>query len=63
MRERELLFQREEGDFIFGEDDDEDIEDDEDSDGEPDSDDEDDTDASEYVGDAVVNDDDEREEM
>ena len=62
MRERELLFQREEGDFIFGEDDDE-IEDEEDSDTEPDHDDDDDTDASEYVGDAIVNDDDEREEM
>ncbi len=62
MRERELLFQREEGDFIFGEDDDEEIEDD-DADSEPDHDDDDETDASEYVGDAVVNDDDEREEM
>lgn len=63
MRERELLFQREEGDFIFGEDDDEEIEDEDDSDNEPDHEDDDDTDASKYVGDAVVNDDDEREEM
>lgn len=63
MRERELLFQREEGDFIFGEDDDDEVEDEDDSDAEPDHDDDEEPDASEYVGDAVVNDDDEREEM
>ena len=62
MRERELLFQREEGDFVFGEDDDDDVDDD-DVEAEPDPDDEDVTDASEYVSDAVVSDDDEREEM
>lgn len=63
MRERELLFLREEGDFNFGEDDEDDIDEDDDADTEPDHDDEDETDASEYVGDAVVTDDDEREEM
>jgi tetratricopeptide (TPR) repeat protein len=63
MRERELLFQREEGDFVFGEEEDDDLEDEEEAESEPDHEDDDVTDASEYVGDAVVNDDDEREEM
>lgn len=63
MRERELLFQREEGDFIFGEEDDDEVDEEDDTDVEPDPDDEDVADASEYVGDAVVTDDDEREEM
>jgi hypothetical protein len=63
MRERELLFQREESDFIFGDDEDEDVEDEDDTEQDVDPDDEDDTDASEYVGDAVVSDDDGRDEM
>ncbi len=61
MRERELLFQREEGDFLFGDDD---GEVDDDSVGsrpevDPDEDDEPETDAREYVDDSVNSDDDE----
>ena len=61
MRERELLLQREEGDFIFGDDEDGDVEDDRhDADtNHDDDDDEPDTDASEYVGDSANQDDDE----
>lgn len=62
MRERELLFQREEGDFIFGDDDDDEDDDMDDTDPDTDPDDEEVTDASEFVGDAVT-DDGEREEM
>lgn len=60
MRERELLFQREEGDFVFSDDDDDSTEDDAvdgDNDAEPD---EPDADAAAYVG-SVVTDDDDRE--
>jgi hypothetical protein len=63
MRERELLFQREESDFIFGDDEDDDGDDEDDTELEVDPDDEDATDASEYVGDAVVSDDDGRDDM
>ena len=68
MRERELLFQREEGDFLFGGDDEE-GESDEDGGGtragiDPDEDDEPDTDASEYVDESVnVDDDEDRDAM
>jgi hypothetical protein len=63
MRERELLFQREEGDFVFADDDDGESDDeplDPDDDGDSDDDDDDhETDASEYVDEAVAADDDE----
>ena len=61
MRERELLLQREEGDFVFGDDDDGEVDDDR-HDVDPDRDDDDEerhTDASEYVSDSVNRDDDE----
>jgi tetratricopeptide (TPR) repeat protein len=63
MRERELLFQREESDFVFGDDEDADdevaeVEPDADADEEPD------TDASEYVDESLtLDDDDERDAM
>jgi tetratricopeptide (TPR) repeat protein len=62
MRERELLFQREEGDFIFRDDEDGELDDDHsgaDRDADPDDDDDRDTDASAYVDDSVNADDDE----
>ncbi len=60
MRERELLFQREEGDFIFGDDEDGELDDDRSaSDRDHDDDDEQDTDASEFVDGSVHADDDE----
>lgn len=62
MRERELLFQREEGDFLFGDDDDGDTDDDGASptlEADADDDDEAEPDASEYVDDSVNSDDDE----
>ncbi len=61
MRERELLFQREEGDFLFGDDDEGEADDDGGSRPEvdPDEDDEPETDAREYVDDSVNSDDDE----
>lgn len=65
MRERELLFQREEADFVFG--DDEDGDDDDGAaevDEDHDDDDDRETDANEYVDEAVVpDDDDERDAM
>lgn len=62
MRERELLFQREEGDFLFGDDDDGETDDDGASptlEADADDDDEAEPDASEYVDDSVNSDDDE----
>lgn len=58
MRERELLFQREEGDFVFSDDDDDAADDepvDADADAEPD---EPDADAASYVGSVVADDED-----
>ena len=64
MRERELLFQREEGDFIFADDEDGDVED-EVVEADPEADDEEpDADASGYVdGSLTMDDDDERDAM
>lgn len=62
MRERELLFQREEGDFLFGDDDDGETDDDGASptlEADADDDDEAEPDTSEYVDDSVNSDDDE----
>jgi hypothetical protein len=61
MRERELLFQREEGDFVFGDDEDGEIDDDRvDVDADHDVDDDDhDHDASDYVDNSISGDDDE----
>jgi tetratricopeptide (TPR) repeat protein len=60
MRERELLFQREEGDFVFGDDEDGEDDDQVGVDVEQDTDDDEhDTDASEYVDESLAADDDE----
>lgn len=59
MRERELLFQREEGDFVFSDEDEDAVDDDSadaDADAEPD---EPDADAAAYVGNVVTDDEDE----
>ena len=56
MRERELLFQREEGDFVFSDEDDEPDEDQADPDAEPE---EPDPDAASYVSGVVTEDEDE----
>ena len=63
MRERELLFQREEGDFVFG--DDEDGDDEAlGSEPEPDDDEEPDAEANSYIDESInMNDDDERDAM
>jgi len=58
MRERELLFQREEGDFVFGDDDESELDDDS-ADSDVDADPDDEQDANSYVDDAISSDDDE----